>query len=251
VYIDVETRGERIEAPALALLFAPFERAAKLGERGSLALGQFVVGKIAVAHGGRVWAEPRNEGGLRLSMQLPKRAPAPDAAIPRGAPRTARAPTPAPPHDRELSELNERVRSDALRQLLRLWWTARGEAELPHPWSIERRQLLALAPDIVQATVSLDDDGKPVFSWTSIGPRLERRLRGTLYADLASGEHHSREQYDCYLRSYTTRAPAYDYVRQRGAHPLSFERLLLPLARTREQGPSEILGIVLFEGVDR
>jgi hypothetical protein len=89
-----------------------------------------------------------------------------------------------------------------------------------------------------------------VFAWTSIGPRLERRLRGTLHAALSPRSVASAEMYASYLRCYGTRAPAYDYVRQRGPEPLCFERLLLPLARTRQQGPSEILGIVIFEGVE-
>ena len=63
----------RYEVPAL---FEPFHRAG--GQRvskGGAGLGLSIVRAVAVAHGGRVTAEPRDEGGLTVTVLLPSAPP--------------------------------------------------------------------------------------------------------------------------------------------------------------------------------
>jgi signal transduction histidine kinase len=73
IVFEVEDRGPGFEHGEEARVFEPFVRgAASNGERASLGLGLALVRRIAEAHGGRAFAEPRDGGGARVGIVLPR-----------------------------------------------------------------------------------------------------------------------------------------------------------------------------------
>lgn len=68
VAFEVEDRGEGFAPGEDARVFEPFYRR---GENGNLGLGLSLVKRIAEAHGGRAYAENRDDGGARVGVELP------------------------------------------------------------------------------------------------------------------------------------------------------------------------------------
>jgi two-component system sensor histidine kinase KdpD len=80
VEVAVADRGPGIAPEALPHLFEPFYRADGHGPRSKGAgLGLAVARGLVEAHGGRIWAENRADGGARFVFTLPLAAPAPGA----------------------------------------------------------------------------------------------------------------------------------------------------------------------------
>jgi signal transduction histidine kinase len=76
VELRVENSGPRIDAESAARLAEPFERLAREADARGAGLGLSIVRAVSTAHGGTLTIEPRDEGGLAVSVRLPRR---PDA----------------------------------------------------------------------------------------------------------------------------------------------------------------------------
>lgn len=72
--IEVADRGPGVAPDELERLFEPFYRTEGSRSRigGGLGLGLMLVRQTIEAHGGRVWAERREGGGLAVQLRLPK-----------------------------------------------------------------------------------------------------------------------------------------------------------------------------------
>ena len=68
--VDVTDQGPGVSRDAMPRLFEPFFRAAR-AQRGGSGLGLAVARGLVEAHGGRIWAENRPEGGARFSFEIP------------------------------------------------------------------------------------------------------------------------------------------------------------------------------------
>ena len=73
VRISVADRGPGIAPELLPRVFERYRRAQGHGSEGSVGLGLFIVRTLAQGHGGRVWAENRDDGGTELTFTLPLR----------------------------------------------------------------------------------------------------------------------------------------------------------------------------------
>lgn len=71
--VTVEDDGPGLPAAELERVFEPFHRgdAARSLEGGGTGLGLAIVRDVAAAHGGRIWLENREAGGLRAVLLLP------------------------------------------------------------------------------------------------------------------------------------------------------------------------------------
>lgn len=67
----VEDSGPGIEPDALPRVFEPFYRAAQTGQARGSGLGLAVARGLVLAHGGRIWADNRPEGGAWFTVSLP------------------------------------------------------------------------------------------------------------------------------------------------------------------------------------
>ena len=74
--VTIETTGPLVAESDAAQLFRPFYRAAARTGNGH-GLGLAIVRSVALAHGGRCEATPRSEGGLAVTMWLPRSGVAP------------------------------------------------------------------------------------------------------------------------------------------------------------------------------
>jgi two-component system, OmpR family, sensor histidine kinase KdpD len=81
LHVSVTDDGPGISSEALPRLFEPFFRASG-APRGGSGLGLAVARGLVEAHGGRIWAENRPQGGASFSFEIPAEAagPAPSAA---------------------------------------------------------------------------------------------------------------------------------------------------------------------------
>ena len=74
VLVRVEDTGEGLEPEALGRMFERFWRADRARSGGGTGLGLAIARGLVEAHGGRIWAENRPEGGARVSFTLPAEA---------------------------------------------------------------------------------------------------------------------------------------------------------------------------------
>ena len=97
--VVVEDTGPGFEEALLGTAFEPFVRSGggPEGHRGSAGLGLAVVNTIARAHGGRVQAQNRSEGGARVTMEMNAGLAGGGPAGRDGARSSAREPRAAPP----------------------------------------------------------------------------------------------------------------------------------------------------------
>jgi signal transduction histidine kinase len=70
--IVVEDAGEGVPYIDRARIFEPFHRASTATQSSGAGLGLAIVRKIARAHGGSVSYEPRDGGGSRFTVELPR-----------------------------------------------------------------------------------------------------------------------------------------------------------------------------------
>ena len=85
VLVRVEDTGDGLAPEALERMFERFWRADRARSGAGTGLGLAIARGIVEAHGGRIWAENRAEGGARVSFTLPaaeaaEREPAPAVA---------------------------------------------------------------------------------------------------------------------------------------------------------------------------
>jgi two-component system sensor histidine kinase KdpD len=73
VRISVANAGAGIPDEALPSVFERYKRGDEAAREGSVGLGLFIVRSLTQGHGGRVWAENREEGGTRITFTLPLR----------------------------------------------------------------------------------------------------------------------------------------------------------------------------------
>jgi signal transduction histidine kinase len=90
VELRVENSGPPIDAADAARLAEPFERLAREADAKGAGLGLSIVRAVSQAHGGTVAIEPRAEGGLVVSVRLPRAAARRDGS--RDSRRARRAP---------------------------------------------------------------------------------------------------------------------------------------------------------------
>jgi signal transduction histidine kinase len=89
VELRVENSGPPVEPKAAARLAEPFERLARDADGRGAGLGLSIVRAVGQAHGGSLSIEPRAEGGLVVSVRLPRAGPR-DGARPAGQTRASR-----------------------------------------------------------------------------------------------------------------------------------------------------------------
>jgi signal transduction histidine kinase len=74
VELRVENSGPHVEPADAARLAEPFERLAREADARGAGLGLSIVRAVSQAHGGTLAIEPRAEGGLAVSVRLPRAA---------------------------------------------------------------------------------------------------------------------------------------------------------------------------------
>jgi signal transduction histidine kinase len=72
VELRVENSGPPVDATAAARLTEPFERLGREADARGAGLGLSIVSAVSRAHGGSLSIEPRAEGGLVVSVRLPR-----------------------------------------------------------------------------------------------------------------------------------------------------------------------------------
>ena len=80
VELRVENSGPPVDRADATRLAEPFERLAREADGKGAGLGLSIVRAVSEAHGGSVAIDPRNEGGLVVSVRLPRAAARPDAS---------------------------------------------------------------------------------------------------------------------------------------------------------------------------
>jgi signal transduction histidine kinase len=71
IVVDVLDSGPGFGSSSFADRFKAFSPSAGEGRGSGLGLGMNLVQRIVVAHGGRVWAENRPDGGARVGIEVP------------------------------------------------------------------------------------------------------------------------------------------------------------------------------------
>jgi signal transduction histidine kinase len=71
IHVHVEDSGSGLEADAPARMFDRFWRADRARSGSGAGLGLAIARGLVEAHGGRIWAENRSQGGARVSFSLP------------------------------------------------------------------------------------------------------------------------------------------------------------------------------------
>jgi signal transduction histidine kinase len=71
VLLSVEDTGEGLPADAPGRMFDRFWRADRARAGSGAGLGLAIARGLVEAHGGRIWAENRPEGGARISFTVP------------------------------------------------------------------------------------------------------------------------------------------------------------------------------------
>jgi signal transduction histidine kinase len=89
--LRVENSGPPVEREAADRLAEPFERLQREADARGAGLGLSIVRAVSEAHGGTLSIEPRAEGGLVVSVRLPRRAGARASGARNGAGASARA----------------------------------------------------------------------------------------------------------------------------------------------------------------
>jgi signal transduction histidine kinase len=82
VVVEVSDTGEGLSPDATERMFERFWRADRARSGSGAGLGLAIARGIIEAHGGRIWAENRPEGGARISFTLPAAGAAPRQAAP-------------------------------------------------------------------------------------------------------------------------------------------------------------------------
>jgi signal transduction histidine kinase len=72
IVVQVEDTGEGLESDAPARMFDRFWRADRARSGNGTGLGLAIARGLVEAHGGRIWAENRTQGGARVSFTLPR-----------------------------------------------------------------------------------------------------------------------------------------------------------------------------------
>ena len=72
ILVEVEDTGEGLGQDAQARMFDRFWRADRARSGNGTGLGLAIARGLVEAHGGRIWAENREEGGARVSFTLPR-----------------------------------------------------------------------------------------------------------------------------------------------------------------------------------
>ncbi len=80
VLVRVEDTGDGLEPEALGRMFERFWRADRARSSAGTGLGLAIARGLVEAHGGRIWAENRPQGGARVSFTLPGAARSAQAA---------------------------------------------------------------------------------------------------------------------------------------------------------------------------
>jgi two-component system, OmpR family, sensor histidine kinase VanS len=75
VVLDVESTGEKLAQPLVATLVEPFQRGTERlhTDQAGVGLGLAIVKSITQAHNGTLTLTPRPAGGLRVTVELPRR----------------------------------------------------------------------------------------------------------------------------------------------------------------------------------
>jgi signal transduction histidine kinase len=71
VLVSVEDTGSGLDPEALGRMFERFWRADRARSSAGMGLGLAIARGLVEAHGGRIWAENREQGGARISFTLP------------------------------------------------------------------------------------------------------------------------------------------------------------------------------------
>ncbi len=78
VVVEVADRGPGLSEADVDRVFEKFYRGAHAGDRGGVGLGLSICRGIVEAHGGRIWAGNRNEGGATFHFTIPMGASPPN-----------------------------------------------------------------------------------------------------------------------------------------------------------------------------